>query len=323
MLRLPVVVVVAALSATSVFAADDVVIVDRIAAVVDGAVVLQSEVDGIVDAAEAREPIAAGLDVKAVRADRKKQVLDTLIAEKLLEAEVKKLRIDVTEAEVDRIVANTMDENNLTEDTLKMALSQQGMTLNDYREQLKKQLTKMKIVQLKVKSRVNITDIDVDTAKKQQDRAAKVGGERFSRVRARHILFLVPSGASGDDQKQKALAVLGELNRGADFAEVAGRESEDPSSKSRGGDLGTFGRGEMVGEFERAAFAAPLHKVVGPVHTELGWHLILVDEHVADAPVDPAVAAENIRNELYLKEVEVQFAQYLEELKRDAFIERR
>lgn len=326
MLRLPAVlavVVATALSASSAIAADDVIIVDRIAAVVDGAVVLQSEVDGVVDAAETREPIAAGLDAKAVRAERKKQVLDTLIAEKLLEAEVKKLRIDVTEAEIDRIVASTMEENNLTEDTLKMALSQQGMTLSDYREQLKKQLTKMKIVQLKVKSRVNITDVDVDTAKKQQDRATKTAGERFSRVRARHILFLVPAGAAGDEQKQKALTVLGELNRGANFADVAARESEDPGSKSRGGDLGTFGRGEMVAEFERAAFAAPLHKVVGPVRSSFGWHLILVDEHVADAPVDPAVAAENIRNELYRKEVEVQFAQYLEELKRDAFIERR
>jgi parvulin-like peptidyl-prolyl isomerase len=197
------------------------------------------------------------------------------------------------------------------------------MTLVDYREQLKKQLTKMKIVQLKVKSRVNITDIDVDTVKKQQERAAKTAGENFSRVHARHILFLVPAGAAGDDQKQKALTVLGELSRGADFAEVASRESEDPGSKARGGDLGTFGRGEMVAEFERAAFAAPLHKVVGPVRSSFGWHLILVDEHVADAPVDAAVAAENIRNELYKKEVEVQFAQYLEELKRDAFIERR
>lgn len=304
-------------------AAQETLVIDCVAAVIDGAIVLRSEVDALLEQIEQQQPVPPGVDAAAVRKQRKEQVLDTLVAEKLLEAEVRKLRIDVTDAEVERIVQSTMRENNLTEETLKVALSRQGMSLPDYKEQLKKQLTKMKIVQLKVKSRVKIDDVDVDTARKQQERATKTGGVAFSKVRARHVLFLVPAGADAEAAKAKALQARAKIEAGADFAEVAAAESEDPGSKTRGGDLGVFGRGEMVPEFERAAFEAPLNKVVGPVRSSFGWHVIRVDEHVTEAPADPAKVDEDLRNKLYQQEVEVQFDQYVDELKRDAFIEKR
>ena len=311
----------AAAQAPTKAAAEDVVVVERVLAVVDDQVVLSSEVDGIVEQVMQAQPPPEGVDRAALVKDRRAQVLDTLIAEKLLDAEVKKLHVDVTDAEVDRVVQGTMQENNLTEDTLKAALGRQGMTLTEYRDQLKKQLTKMKIVQLKVKSRVSVSDEDVKTAARQQEKAAATAG--FSKVRARHILWLVPPGGDGEEQKRKAMAAFARLQAGADFAEVAAAESEDPGSKGRGGDLGTFGRGEMVPEFERAAFSAPVGRVVGPVRSPFGWHLIRVDEQVAAAPVDPEQAAAGLRQKLYEKEIEVQFQQYIEELKRDAFIEKR
>ncbi len=304
-------------------AAQETLVIERVVAVVDNAVVLQSELDAVLEQVNSAQPIPAGVDADAVKKQRRDQLLDTLIAEKLLEAEVRKLRIDVTDAEVERIVVSTMRENNLTEDTLKVALSRQGMTLPEYKEQLKKQLTKMKIVQLKVKSRVSVTDVDVDTARKQLERQQKTSGVTFTRVRARHILFLVPAGADPEEAKKKALAARAKVEKGADFADVASAESEDPGSKSRGGDLGAFGRGEMVAEFERAAFEAPLNKVVGPVRSPFGWHVIRVEEHLADEPGNPDEALGQLREQLYQKEVEVQFDQYLDELKRDAFIEKR
>jgi parvulin-like peptidyl-prolyl isomerase len=302
-------------------AATDSVVIDRVAAVVDNSIVLASEVDAVMEQIENAMPIPAGVDAVAVRKERRGQILDTLIAEKLLEAEVRKLRIDVTDAEVDRALQGLMRENNLTEDTLKMALGRQGMTLVDFRAQKKKELTKMKIVQLKVRSRVSVTDEDVKTAQRQQERSTALLG--FSKVRARHILYLVPQGEDGEVQKRKALQTRVKLERGADFAELAAAESEDPGSKARGGDLGAFGRGEMVPEFERVAFEAPIGKVVGPIRTTFGWHVIRVDEHVAEAAPDATAAAELVRNQLFSKELETQFEQYLDELRREAFIEKR
>ncbi|MBM4279642.1 MAG: hypothetical protein FJ137_02410 [Deltaproteobacteria bacterium] len=299
----------------------EMVVIERIVAVVDDQVVLSSEVDGVVEQMLQAQPPPEGIDRPALVRQRREQVLDSLIAERLLDAEVKKLRVDVTDAEVDRVVQGTMQENNLTDETLKMALGRQGMTLAEYKEQLKKQLTKMKIVQLKVKSRVSVSDEDVKTAARQAEKATAQAG--FSRVRARHILWLVPPGGDGETQKRKSLAARGRLAAGEDFAALATAESEDPGSKGRGGDLGSFGRGEMVPEFERAAFAAPLGVVVGPVRSPFGWHLIRVDEQLAGEAVDPEAAAAGLRQRLYEKEVETQFQQYIEELKRDAFIEKR
>lgn len=66
-----------------------------------------------------------------------------------------------------------------------------------------------------------------------------------------------------------------QVQDGADFAELAREHSNCPSGQ-RGGDLGTFGRGQMVQEFDAVVFSAPLNEVQGPVQTQFGYHLIEV-----------------------------------------------
>ncbi len=313
------IVLLAAALAGAVAEAPAPVVIDSVVAVVNKSIVLRSEVETVLDQMMQAEPVPPGGDVEKARAARRAEILETLITEKLLEEEVRKLRIDVTDAEVDRVVKGTMQEHGLDDDKLKLALQHQGLTLEEYKDGLKKQLTKMKIIQLKVKSRVQVNDQDVKSSYAQ--RKALDAGE--FRVRARHILFLVPPGESGRPQEQRAKEALARLQGGARFAELAKELSEDPGSKERGGDLGEFGRGEMVPEFERAAYTAEPGKVVGPVRTPFGWHLILVDERVALKAKPEEEALADIRKRLFEDEMEAQFRQYLEELKRDAYIERR
>ena len=89
-----------------------------------------------------------------------------------------------------------------------------------------------------------------------------------SKVRASHILVKTEA---------EAKAVLGNLRAGDDFAIVAKKFSTCPSGK-KGGDLGWFGKGMMVKEFEDAAFKAKVGEIVGPVKTKFGYHLIKVTE---------------------------------------------
>lgn len=77
--------------------------------------------------------------------------------------------------------------------------------------------------------------------------------------------------------EQDAFSLLYDINRGKDFAEVARAKSLCPSGK-KGGDLGWFGRGQMVKEFESAAFALKPREVSKPVKTQFGWHIIKVVE---------------------------------------------
>ena len=88
-------------------------------------------------------------------------------------------------------------------------------------------------------------------------------------VKAKHILV---------EEEAKANELMAAIEGGMDFAEAAKANSTCPSS-AQGGDLGEFGKGQMVPAFEEAAFAAEVGKVVGPVKTDFGYHLILVEAH--------------------------------------------
>jgi len=83
---------------------------------------------------------------------------------------------------------------------------------------------------------------------------------------ARHILV---------DSQEQCVDLRNQIVEGADFAEVARQHSRCPSGK-RGGELGTFGKGQMVREFEDVVFTADIGVVQGPVRTQFGYHLIEV-----------------------------------------------
>lgn len=292
------------------------IVVERIVAVVNSDVILLSEVEGILDALMTAEPPPPGTAREAWRQAKRAEVVDTLVAEKLLDQEIKKLRIDVTESEVDRIVEGTMAQHRLDRPKLEAALAQQGLTYDEYRDGLKKQLLKAKIIQLKVKARVNVTDQDVKSmyAKQQRVTAQEV------RLRARHMLFLVPPGEDDADARKRAMAALQRVRAGEEFSAVA-RDASDGPTRSNGGALGEFGRGEMMAEFEDAAFAAAPGVVTEPVRSPVGWHVILVDERVALAVESLEAVEDQLRNQLFEVEVENAFRRYLDELKQKAYIE--
>src|SRR5689334_8515257 len=95
-------------------------------------------------------------------------------------------------------------------------------------------------------------------------------------VHARHILVKTEGEAS---------SIIGELDKGADFAELAKQHSTDPSGSSSGGDLGYFGHDDMAKEFADAAFALPPGQYTkAPVKTKFGWHVIKVEDHRVSTP---------------------------------------
>jgi len=101
-------------------------------------------------------------------------------------------------------------------------------------------------------------------------------------VRARHILLSLGADASAEEAAEvelRANEILTQIREGADFAALASELSEDPGSKANGGDLGFFARGQMVKEFEDAAFSLEPGMVGELVKSEYGYHVIRVEEH--------------------------------------------
>jgi peptidyl-prolyl cis-trans isomerase D len=99
-------------------------------------------------------------------------------------------------------------------------------------------------------------------------------------ARASHILFRVSPGATPKEEAEARATAEGVAKiakTGADFAQLARQHSDDPGSKDNGGDLGWFGHGQMVKEFEDAVFAAKPGEIVGPIKSQFGFHVIKVD----------------------------------------------
>jgi peptidyl-prolyl cis-trans isomerase C len=128
-------------------------------------------------------------------------------------------------------------------------------------------------------------------------------------VRARHILLA---------NEKDAQAVLAELKKGADFATVAKAKSTDGSARD-GGDLGFFGRGDMVAEFSDAAFAMkPGETSKAPVKTQFGWHIIKVEER----RMSPAPSFDESKEQLRSELQQEQIADVVEGLRDKAKLER-
>ncbi len=118
-----------------------------------------------------------------------------------------------------------------------------------------------------------------DAMKKVYDEAVKQMGEE-KEVHARHILFRATAGdeKASKEAEDKVKAVIVRLNKGEDFTKLANELTEDPSGKANGGDLGFFGKEQMVPEFSNTAFGLEKGKISGPVKTQFGWHVIKTEE---------------------------------------------
>lgn len=165
----------------------------------------------------------------------------------------------VTPDQQDAFLINMLIESHL----LAAAARKKGLdSSEDYKRQLK-WLEAQALRETYVRQRTAEMVSDDEVLKAYSDAKAKVAGNK--EIQASHILLKT---------KDEAMAVIAELDKGADFAELAKKKSTGPSGP-RGGDLGFFGQGRMVPAFEAAAFALKKGEYTKqPVTTQFGWHVI-------------------------------------------------
>lgn len=144
------------------------------------------------------------------------------------------------------------------------------------------------------------------TEKELQDyyNAHQTEFSRQEQVRARHILVMVNDQRTDEQARQRIEEARTNLASGGDFIALAKEYSDDTASKENGGDLGLFGRGQMVPEFEQAAFTAQPGKLVGPVKTNFGYHLIEVLEKTPGGAQPLAEVKEQIRGRVGAERVQ-------------------
>ncbi len=288
-------------------------------AVVNGTVIKQAELDSEMNRYLARLQQTGRFPNDLERSQIKKQVLENLIARELLYQESQKKGIKVDQKEIDGQLTALIGRFP-SEAEFKTALSRMNLTEADLRFQFERDLAIKKLLDGQIGDKVAVSeketrayyDANPETFKKPEQ------------VRASHILIKVDPGA---DEAKKAEArtkiesLQTKLKKGEDFGALAKEYSEGPSGP-KGGDLGFFGRGQMVKPFEEAAFTMKPGQVSSTVETRFGYHLIMVTDRTPES----TFSYEEVKDRLdqYLKQQKVQeaIAEYVKTLEGKAKIER-
>lgn len=221
--------------------------------------------------------------------------LDNLITKKIIELEADKQGIKVTEAEIDEELAELADYYG-GEAAMTSALAMYNITMDQVRDDLTVNIKLEKLMQ----SRIEITDEEI------QEYYAAHQEDFFNeeQIKVSHILV---------ESEEEAQEIKALLAGGQDFAELAQERSTDPFTKDQGGDLGAVGRGEMVEEFEQAAFALKPGQISDPVKSEYGYHIIKVDEKMEARQGTLEENKDKIREALFQQKMESEYSAWLEE----------
>lgn len=261
-----------------------------------------------------------GLVDDKARHDLRVTVLDRLIDKQLTEQKVKELGIRIDDDEIRQAIDDVKRQNNnMSQSQLETALKSQGFSLAQYEVQIRNQLERLRLVSMEVRSKVHVSDKDAEEY--YQSHLNNYAEEE--QFKARHIFIRIDEKAPADQIQKamnKALQVLFEARQGKDFIELAKEYSDDPAAKKDGGDLGTFKRGEMLADLEKAILPLKVGEVGELVVTPSGLHIVKLEER-STGKIKPfeTVKAE-IKELLYRQKQDERFASWMKELRTKASI---
>jgi peptidyl-prolyl cis-trans isomerase C len=291
---------------------------ESMAVTVNGKVVTAQEVaeerDRIVQQLAGRVPAE---QMETMQEAIQKQAQENLINRILLEEAVESEGVEASREEVDTRLSAIRD-NFESSEAFTSRLSAMGITEDDLRDEVASGLRMERLIEMH--------SADVETPSDSELRSFyDENSEQFTqpeRVRASHVLFMVEPTMSDADKAAKRLEaakILGEIQNGADFGQMASQHSGCPS-KANGGDLGFFGQGQMVKQFEDAAFALGVGEVSDIVETQYGYHIIKVTDRQESSIVDFDNAKADIASFLVGQKKQEAVSAYIEGLRASATI---
>ena len=306
--------------ATSALAADTVV--EEIIARVNNQIVTRSEYlrskEQLRQEAEQQDPVHADKIV----AEREKDVLRDLIDQQLLIEKGKDLGITADTELIKKLDEMRKQMNLESMDDLEKAAQAQGVSFEDFKQNLRNQIITQQVIGKEVGQKLNLNKEE----EKQFYEQHKDEMAQPEEVQLSEILISTEKKGSGDEAQQvtaaqaKAEDLLNQIRKGASFEDIA-RKNSDGSTAAQGGDLGYFKRGMLAKELEDKTFAMKVNEVSDVIRTKQGFVILRVTEHQA-AGVPPLSEVEpRVQDAMYMEKLQPALRAYLQKLREDAFIE--
>lgn len=289
------------------FSAGSAKLVNRIVAVVNGEIItlhdLEQQVDDSVSGMDQRRPRDPGRKLA-----RQRRILEAMINDKLIVQEAEKFEIEVSDAEIENQIQQIQSENNLSQEEFTQVLQEQGMDMEQYRQALRKEVKKNRILSNMVRQKVVVSEDEIMEFYKQHQDA-------YNQPKQVHLRIIVHPSKTRLEQVRQTIA-SGEIT----FAQAANSLSQGPGA-NQGGDLGTFMWKDLKAEWQEMLSDMRTGEM-SPVFSLQGSYALLFLENLADKQVQPFQQVKNdIREQIYAQKLEQRYKEYMQGLREKAVID--
>jgi peptidyl-prolyl cis-trans isomerase SurA len=284
------------------------VVVDRVVAVVNEDIITLSDL-------QREESLKKGDGRPEAR-----QLLEDMIDRKLQMAAAKRAGMDVTDKELNEALADIMKRNNLDTKSFEAALTKEGITLEQYKVELREQMTLSRMVSKNVRAGLAVDEAEVRAYYERNLGAYSLPEE----IRVRQIYFPLPENATPAQDaavKAQAQAMFERARKGEDFLKLV-RENSHGAAAPQDGDLGFMQRQHVLPEIEEAARSLKPGEIAGPLQCAGGYHIIRLEE-VRTPAMPYEKVKDEITNSLYQQKMENTYRSWLQTLRSDSHIENR
>ncbi|MDP3028841.1 MAG: peptidylprolyl isomerase [Deltaproteobacteria bacterium] len=295
-------------------------IVDRIVAIVNEDVItlaeLGKEEQRVIGQLQQEASAAA---IEREKGKIRTEVLNHLIERKLAEQEAKRLGLSVSEAEVDAAIEKIIRDHEITKEQLTARLEQDGISMEEYRQKLKEQIERFKLISQTVNAKIVITEDKLREHYKNNQRSY-TGQQEY---RVQHIVFSIPVGCSEKEKHailKKAEDIRQRARDGADFECLARQFSGYPTA-SEGGNLGYLDKNELAPYMKDVITSLKTGEVSPVVETPIGYQIFKVIDIKESKEKTFEEAKEEIYQVLFEQDVNKRFMVWIKELRDRSYIE--
>ena len=301
-------------------AAADTEVVDRVVAVVN------EDLITLYDLNQALRPYEANIKSLGYSPEKEQEaliklrtdLLNRVIDRKLTDQVIKKNNIEVSEKEIDAALERIKEARSLTDENLRAGLAQQGLTLEEYRENIKQQLLRNNLVNREIKSKIVITE---DEIKKYYDaHSEKYAGE--TKYHIWNIFIRLPEFADESTKRlalEKMEAVFAKLKQGHPFESLAAQKPDSPMTPE-GADLGLFRLDELSQQLQKAIKNLQAGEYSSILNTDLGYQIIYVQKIIKTDAKSMTEVKSEIQQTLYDEAVDNRFQTWLQNLRQKSHI---
>lgn len=282
-------------------------VVDKIVAVVNGEPLLLSEIKTAAYIMN-QSRLSGELEEKILKDRRflKKMVTETLIYQEAVRA-----GFDTRDDEIDKLSSKVLKKNNIPFDQFLVQLGKMGLSYDEYREQLRREIIKAKIIRLEVDSKVTLSEEEL---KKAIEEAIEREREN-RRINIQQILILAPQNDSParEEARKTAEEILKKLKNGQSFDELARKFSQGPAAKD-GGILGWIRIKDLAPPLKDTLKDMKRGDISGVIPTQVGFHIIRVLERKEIGKKERDAIADKVRSAMYQKAAEKRYESWVKSL---------